>query len=344
MTNFFLIDTMRLLDTILRLFFRKTVDAYDEIVESHWDAYVSWLGTSSGHALNGGHGKPPYLDKRYVVAHKEEILRQERAMEEDRAYEGRRAAVIQAGRRYPTAFQALLRRLSIVDIMDEPMSGVKELRTSGRSILTLERSEYEELYARAGSLPEEDERMRLRYNHEILGNQIRSKYLKDFLKEKGIDGKDIPYLLEHLQELDDYCHQVIDTHFERVRERYPLGLAEFQKRTPQRSDDYGYKVTVLNNLLRIYHLDCEIRASHKTSTSMKKETRLPDSRSEHKRETGKKAKPSEKKTPKGKQAKESREREIERRYSELQKSIRKDCRPTRPITHMMTGRIQRVLR
>lgn len=161
---------MGILDTILRLFFRKTLDTYDEIVESHREAYQSWLITPSGLALNGGYGKPSFLDKRYVVAHKEEILR----------------------------LESLLRRLQVAHIMDEPMSGAKELPASGRSILALERSEYEELYAHIGSLPEEDER-----------------------------------------------------------------------------------------------------------------------------ETGKKAEPSGKKTPKGKQAKESREREIERRYSELQKKYPK---------------------
>ena len=132
---------MRLFDAILRLFFHGTEDAYQEIVKSHWEAYLRWIDTLAGRAFNDGQGQPSLQDKRYVVAHKEEILR----LEEEMAYESRRAAVIQAGRSYPVAFLYLARRLPIASLSAQ--SATKDGLGLEQSIRGLERSEYERINA-----------------------------------------------------------------------------------------------------------------------------------------------------------------------------------------------------
>lgn len=69
---------------------------------------------------------------------------------------------------------------------------------------------------------EEDEINRL-YIYQILSNERRKKYVGSFNHSKK-------YCVRHPNELDDFCKKCIDTEYNELCEKYPLGVEEYHDR------------------------------------------------------------------------------------------------------------------
>ena len=109
-----------------------------------------------------------------------------------------------------------------------------------RSITTLTKEEYEKLYGKLNSLASEEthikselqkEDMLIRFEDEILDIEVRAKYYQSFCKSRFItesEEKKKIYCVEHLAEFDSYANTEIDSVYDSLKRKYPLGLNAFE--------------------------------------------------------------------------------------------------------------------
>lgn len=109
-----------------------------------------------------------------------------------------------------------------------------------RSITTLTKEEYEKLYDKLNTLASEETRIKselqkedmlIRFEDEVLDIEIRAKYYLNFCKSRFItesEEKKKIYCVEHLAELDSYANTEIDSVYNSLKRKYPLGLNAFE--------------------------------------------------------------------------------------------------------------------
>lgn len=109
-----------------------------------------------------------------------------------------------------------------------------------RSITTLTKEEYEKLYGKLNSLASEEthikselqkEDMLIRFEDEILDIEVRAKYYQSFCKSRFItesEEKKKINCVEHLAEFDSYANTEIDSVYDSLKRKYPLGLNAFE--------------------------------------------------------------------------------------------------------------------
>lgn len=109
-----------------------------------------------------------------------------------------------------------------------------------RSIVTLAKEEYEKLHDKLNTLASEETRIKselqkedilIRFEDEVLDIEIRTKYYQSFCKSRFItesEEKKKIYCVEHLAELDSYANTEIDSVYNSLKRKYPLGLNAFE--------------------------------------------------------------------------------------------------------------------
>lgn len=109
-----------------------------------------------------------------------------------------------------------------------------------RSIATLAKEEYEKIHDKLNTLASEETRIKselqkedklIRFEDEVLDIEIRAKYYQNFCKSRFItesEEKKKNYCVEHLAELDSYANTEIDSAYNSLKRKYPLGLNAFE--------------------------------------------------------------------------------------------------------------------
>lgn len=102
-----------------------------------------------------------------------------------------------------------------------------------RSLETLSKEEYEKIYPHLSSLSSEETKIirqlnnednQIKFEDEILDNNKRAKYYKQFLSSKCKSDTDIEFCVSHISELDLYVQQSIHTEYLELRRKYPKGV------------------------------------------------------------------------------------------------------------------------
>lgn len=257
---------MGLIDFIRGCFNPDIFSTYNYIIGFHEEAYKEWRKIQKPGTFSNSLGKSPsYRDKKYIVNHIDDILECEKKIAEEKAFNKRRQMVIYAASKYPAAFKALIEKLSMPPITDEVL--LKKILPSiklKRTIHSLSRDEYETLYKHISSLPREEENIRkqkkeeeirLSFQRNILDNERRSKYYTPFFRGKNIDCENHEYIIEHLDELDDYITEQINTQYDFLCREFPLGIQEYQKYRHYDENDIDFKERIIEDESRVKKLD-----------------------------------------------------------------------------------------
>lgn len=108
---------MGLFDAIKGILNPEIISTYEEIINSHSEAFRRWKGRQIVGTFSSTYNfSPSYNDKYYIATHKSEILRVEQEIAEEKAFEKRKQEVINAASKYPHAFYALVKRLGLSSI------------------------------------------------------------------------------------------------------------------------------------------------------------------------------------------------------------------------------------
>lgn len=131
-----------------------------------------------------------------------------------------------------------------------------------RSIRTLKKEEYEKLYSHLSTLQSEEQKLKRELKKEdilfsfednVLENEKRNKYYKDFLSENGKKKDDYEYLTGHLIQLDSFIKNFIQSQFHALSKQFPYGVREFRKNFGESDDDL--KERLLKNKDAVEKLD-----------------------------------------------------------------------------------------
>lgn len=110
---------MGLFDAISGALNPDIISTYNDIINNHSEAFQRWKGRQIVGTLSELFWyKPTFQDKKYIAQHKNEILQVENEILEEKAFEKRRKQVIEDAKKYPHAFVALIKKLSIPSIPD----------------------------------------------------------------------------------------------------------------------------------------------------------------------------------------------------------------------------------
>lgn len=257
---------MGLIDFIRGCFNPGILSTYNYIISSHEEAYKEWRKIQKPGTFSNSLGKSlSFRDKKYIVNHIDDILECEKKIAEEKAFNKRRQMVIYAASKYPAAFKALIEKLSMPPITDEVL--LKKILPSiklKRTIHSLSKDEYETLYEHIPSLPREEEiiqkqrkeeEIRLSFQRNILNNERRSKYYTSFFAGKNIDCENHEYIIEHLDELDNYITEQINTQYDILCRELPLGIEEYKQYRHYGENDIDFKERVIENESRVKKLD-----------------------------------------------------------------------------------------
>lgn len=107
--------------------FRPSLSTYKQLVRDHTDAFKRWRESQPKEVLSKSFdSNPTYADMKYIADHKEEILSIEKIIIKEKEFSFHRQQVIDAAYRYPSAFKALVEKLSIHFISDLPQTNSVE--------------------------------------------------------------------------------------------------------------------------------------------------------------------------------------------------------------------------
>lgn len=304
---------MGIFDSIRGFLNSEIIATYNDMVNNHTEAFRRWRGKQLVGTFSGLFDiQPTYSDKEYVANHKNDILAFEKIIAEEKAFNSRRLQVINASVQYPTAFRALVKKLSIPSIPEvtatlpgerksnhvikiEQQAKEKAYSTSSnvgetyfalhtipfnfeipessidspflrstpkRSINTLKKEEYEKLYSYLGTLPSEEQKLKkelkredikISFEDNVLDDEKRKTYYKNFLSENGKKEDDYEYLTEHLIQLDSFIRSYIQLQFNALSKQFPYGVQEFRRHFGE-SDD-NFKERILKNKNAVKKLD-----------------------------------------------------------------------------------------
>ena len=304
---------MGIFDSIRGFFNSEIIATYNDMVNNHTEAFRRWRGKQLVGTFSELFDiRPTYSDKEYVANHKNDILAFEKIIAEEKAFNSRRLQVINASVQYPTAFRALVKKLSIPSIPEvtatlpgerksnhvikiEQQAKEKAYSTSSnvgetyfalhtipfnfeipessidspflrsipkRSINTLKKEEYEKLYSYLGTLPSEEQKLKkelkredikISFEDNVLDDEKRKTYYKNFLSENGKKEDDYEYLTEHLIQLDSFIRSYIQLQFNALSKQFPYGVQEFSRHFGE-SDD-NFKERILKNKDAVKKLD-----------------------------------------------------------------------------------------
>ena len=304
---------MGIFDSIRGFLNSEIIATYNDMVNNHTEAFRRWRGKQLVGTFSELFDiRPTYSDKEYVANHKNDILAFEKIIAEEKAFNSRRLQVINASVQYPTAFRALVKKLSIPSIpevtatlpgerksnhvikieqqakekaysmssnvgetyfalhtipfnFEIPESSIDSpfLRsTPKRSINTLKKEEYEKLYSYLGTLPSEEQKLKkelkredikISFEDNVLDDEKRKTYYKNFLSENGKKEDDYEYLTEHLIQLDSFIRSYIQLQFNALSKQFPYGVQAFRRHFGE-SDD-NFKERILKNKDAVKKLD-----------------------------------------------------------------------------------------
>lgn len=279
---------MGIFDSIRGLLNPEIIATYNDMVNNHSEAFRRWRGKQLVGTFSTFFDiQPTYSDKEYVANHKNDILAFEKIIAEEKAFNSRRKQVIDASVQYPIAFRALVKKLSIPSIPEVTatlpgeresnrtkkikqqtrdneytrlfnerfvVSSLRSLFSHShpqRSIQTLKREEYEELFSHLDTLPSYEQKLKeelrredvlFSFEDKILENEKRNKYYQDFLSENGRTKDDYEYLIEHIVQLDLFIKSCIQSQFQTLSKQFPYGVREFRKSFGESDDDFKERI------------------------------------------------------------------------------------------------------
>lgn len=94
-----------------------------------------------------------------------------------------------------------------------------------------------------------------KFDNEVRNNKRRVTYYKTFLAAERKTDKDIEYVTEHLNELDQFIVRLIDKQYESIKLEFPLGILEYEKGKYFGETEADRKERVVNNLEVIKELE-----------------------------------------------------------------------------------------
>lgn len=198
---------MGLFDIIKGAFNPETIATYNDLINNHNEAFRRWRGKQIvGTFSECFDFQPTFADKQYIANHRDDILAFEKIIAEEKAYFARRQQVIEAASKYPTAFRALVKKLSLPNIpeLSATLPGERKskrtkrieeearkrrqsdplisshfnafqsiitnnpfrCKTTKRSLQTLKKEEYESLYSHLSELPSEETKLKKQLKQE----------------------------------------------------------------------------------------------------------------------------------------------------------------------------------
>lgn len=122
-----------------------------------------------------------------------------------------------------------LRVLTSVQAIPNKVGFNKPTRTKE----TLTKAEYENIYKHLSSLPTEErkiceelreEDILIKFDDEILDNNKRSKYYQQYLQSKNLSVDNKEYCINHIDELDKYILNLINSNYRTLKLIYPDGV------------------------------------------------------------------------------------------------------------------------
>lgn len=127
---------MGLFDAIKGILNPEIISTYEEIINSHSEAFRRWKGRQIVGTFSSTYNfSPSYNDKYYIATHKSEILRVEQEIAEEKAFEKRKQEVINAASKYPHAFYALVKhRLIFLTVIFFFAVGVQAQKRNARYV------------------------------------------------------------------------------------------------------------------------------------------------------------------------------------------------------------------